>query len=820
MAVADTLAVTKSEAEYFGTKVVAPSATPAVTLAPKAAAAATDFPASPFAQAAKAALQDAAEAPTSPVAPLPPAVNSLIDRAGNINLDRIAAPEDVKDVIRQVAEANGGYNEARRGVIPLPETEQLAYALGMTPDQLLKRNIGQAFNAEEATAARNLLIQSAANVRDLALKAANGDDTAKLAFVEAGLRHTAIQEQVAGMTAEAGRALSSFRIMSQGAKDAARLSEALKENGGIADIAKQAQLVSELDTPQQVSKYLMDARKVTTKDMLIEAWMNGLLSGPQTHVANALGNTITSLWRVGETGAAAVIGGARHLVTGADDRVMFGEVGAKLYGYLQGAKEGAGAAWRAFATETPSEGLSKLEQRKYQAIPGVAGSLIRIPGRTLLAADEFSKAIARRQAINALSYRTAAQAGLRGDSFLAKLAELRANPTDDILSQAKAEADYQTFTKPLGETGQAVQKFANSHPLAKMVIPFVRTPVNILKFAGERSPLGLFSSEVRDVLAGSKGAAARDEQIAKLSIGSAIGATMVAYAAQGKVTGGGPKDPAERAALQLTGWQPYSIKIGETYYSYARLEPISTLMGVAADGFEISHKIGDEDATKIAALVVASVSNNVLSKTWTKGVSDLVQVLDDPTRYGPRYLRQQIGTIIPAAAAQIVRAEDPYLRDAQTLLDTLKSRLPGLSQDVAPVRDLWGNAIKRGGAEGPDAISPLYTSALKNDPIARELINLGVFPAKPDRQIRGVQLTAKEYDDYQRVAGALLRYQLEQMMRLPTWGSIPPELRATLVTRGVDKTREVARQYVMLAHPEIMQAATAAKLKALGAEGE
>jgi hypothetical protein len=44
---------------------------------------------------------------------------------------------------------------------------------------------------------------------------------------------------------------------------------------------------------------------------------------------------------------------------------------------------------------------------------------------------------------------------------------------------------------------------------------------------------------------------------------------------------------------------------------------------------------------------------------------------------------------------------------------------------------------------------------------------------------------------------------------------LPAPVRAEIIRRPIDRTREVARKYVMLAHPEIMQAATQAKLKAL-----
>jgi hypothetical protein len=49
------------------------------------------------------------------------------------------------------------------------------------------------------------------------------------------------------------------------------------------------------------------------------------------------------------------------------------------------------------------------------------------------------------------------------------------------------------------------------------------------------------------------------------------------------VTGGGPVDYKKRDTLESTGWQPYSVKIGDHYISYRRLEPVGLVMALVAD---------------------------------------------------------------------------------------------------------------------------------------------------------------------------------------------------------------------------------------------
>ena len=74
-----------------------------------------------------------------------------------------------------------------------------------------------------------------------------------------------------------------------------------------------------------------------------------------------------------------------------------------------------------------------------------------------------------------------------------------------------------------------------------------------------------------------------------------MGTTILGLAgilsSQGMITGGGPKDYELRKVLYRKGWRPYSIKIGDKWVSYGRLEPLSVVIGTLADFIEISQDI-------------------------------------------------------------------------------------------------------------------------------------------------------------------------------------------------------------------------------------
>jgi hypothetical protein len=753
-------------------------------------------------------------------AELPPAV----DKAGNINLDRINAPEDVKNVIREASGMGDGFVDARRGVMTLKETEELADAAGVSVESLTGRKLGQAFNAEEAVAARKMLVQSAEAVFDAARKSRGGTDADVLKFQELMTRHMAIQEQVAGLTAEAGRALSSFRILAQGTKDANALGDALKSMGGRETIEGIARRVTEFNSPEQVSAFLMEARKATTSEQLLEGWINGLLSGPQTHVTNVLSNTLVALWDVPETFVASGVSKLRGR-KGAD-ATLAGEAAQRLFGIVQGSMDGIRAGWRAFKTEIPSDGMSKLEQPRQRAIPSakfsmfgrefeIGGKQVRLPGRLLLAEDEYFKAIGYRQELNAQAYAIAKSEGLDGRAFKDRMAALIRNPTDDMRAAAQANADYQTFTKELGKTGKTVQEFTNSHPLAKVAVPFMRTPANIFKYSGERTPLAVFSKEVRATLGGAKGARAADEQAARLALGSAVGIATAGLAAAGFVTGSGPSDPKERAVKYLTGWQPNSVRIGDVYYSFGRLEPLGTLMGISASAYELAKVMTQLEADKLGALVLAAISKNLVDKTWTQGPASLIEAIQDSDRYAEGYIRKLVGSVVPTLSAQVAREMDPILREAQTMLDAIRARVPGMSQDLLPRRDLWGEPIELEGGLGPDMISPIYQRRITEDRVAQELVKLRMWPTRLRDEIRGVKLTPAQYDEYQVLAGRLTKYRLDKVLEAagPVWGSLPEFVRRENMTRAITQSRNAARTAMLARHPQILVDATRARYK-------
>jgi hypothetical protein len=228
-------------------------------------------------------------------------------------------------------------------------------------------------------------------------------------------------------------------------------------------------------------------------------------------------------------------------------------------------------------------------------------------------------------------------------------------------------------------------------------------------------------------------------------------------AAEGLITGGGPKDKRLLEQLKMTGWQPYSIRVGDTYYSYARTEPLGSLIGLAADTADIIGQLPQRDAEELAAAVTVAVSRNVANKTFVKGLAgSLNAVTSQDVDVVRSFFEKELPTILPYSTgmAQTTRTVDPVMREVNSILDAFKARVPGYSDSLPPHRNLFGDPVLFQGGLGPDLVSSIYSSKAVDDPTAQELVRQEIPIGLPSRQINRVPLTPEEYDAYSVLAGA------------------------------------------------------------------
>lgn len=798
----------------------------------------------------------------------------LTDAAGNINLDYINTTQDAKNVIRQVAEDNGGkdaFMDQRRGTISHDQTiaegqKIIDQSANGVPEWIETWPVGRAPNAAESTAARTLLAQSATNVVQMAKTALEtGTEEDKTAWQSALDKNVVIQRSVAGMAAEAGRGLNAFGIVVPGGEEAEAI-EVLQKSGLKPD--ELMGVYGGMDSAQQAVKLMEDAKKPTFGDAALFYIMNNYLSGPITHAAYAASYFTSTILRAGvETPIAALVGkiqnwagrtvtsselgalkkehanitkaitdaesnkgamtvGDRELLKDRLDQinglfqkhetVMPGEVGARFYGLGEGALDAVKATWKALKSgqigKLPGEknatawinnnpivriGKDIKNPILSKVIQG-GGQVVGVPTRIVGAIHTFQKVLSYSESLNALAYRQAALEGLEGSELGARIAEIKNNPSPEIMEAATQEGKYAALMGEPGKAGKAFEEWTRSNNYTRVIVPFTRVMNNINSQAFlERSPLGAFSAKVRGDILGKNGNAAQATAIGKMATGTIILAGAATLAAQGYVTGEAPDDPKERNFNYLSGNPPYSVRIGEVSLPLRFFGIPGRVMAIGADLHDVHQVYQDEDDS-VAAISAAAhaIGNDVLSESGFRGIAELYQAVKDE-RFSQYWLPNAIASAaVPFSVGQgqINRFMlDPEMRQAHGLIDAMKAKSIGFSQTLTPKIDIFGNPLKRSGDH----------SWADHDPVMQALKAAESFPHDVGNRLANTKLNDQQLADYATTAGKLFYTDMSRRVAEPGWIKLDQEAQGEIIQGSAKAARAQARCYMAVRYPEL-----------------
>jgi len=521
--------------------------------------------------------------------------------------------------------------------------------------------------------------------------------------------------------------------------------------------------IAKMDDPEVVENSLWWAIKNRGWDVPNEYWINAILSGPKTHAVNITSNLIKGLIRP----TSDALG---HLAQGQgkkaiDDLSNYGGLAM----YLVDSVKAASVALK--NEEVALDPLrTTVETANMKAIPGPLGTFIRLPTRALLVEDEFFKHINYRAKLHSISVRDGRNAGLKGDELSEYVADRMVKGFDEngrgTNPIALQYARENTFTSELEYgLGQWIQTGLAQHPGLRQIIPFVRTPTNLFREAWRHLPgVGLLEKRHRDALLRSNNPDELAQLMGKQMVGSVFVGSAVAFAVSGRMTGGGPKDPTLRKAW-LREYQPYSVKMGDQWHSFARLDPFGSLFGIVGDFVEISGSLTPEDAEELSTgLMWAFIGDvmegdqeavgrlqegvgqgfmaaikNATSKTYMQGMADFIGMVasDEEWQY-KRWIYNKIGSFIPNAFRQT--NPDQHIREVRGVLDAMMARIPGFSEMLEPQFDFMGKPIIRNDGPVDRALSPIASIEKPGHPVWSELLRLGQsFPPVAERT-KGVDL--------------------------------------------------------------------------------
>ena len=544
------------------------------------------------------------------------------------------------------------------------------------------------------------------------------------------------------------------------------------------------------------------------RDKVAEFVVNSYISGVGTIAVNAMSALVKAPLAITERFLLGIMPG---------NSVRLQESASMLRGFFEGMSEGVTFARAGWTKGTPLDTEVNIDQIR-QAIGGSAnsselekkvGAVVRMPTRASVAIDEFSKAIFRRMEFNASAERLAKAIpesqlnGLTREEVYQQLRKVDIGSLDwqqklrsispalasDILNFAKA----QTFQAELGKLGNSMLRLRAEHPELVFIAPFIKTPINILKDALSYTPASLFMKQFKGK---------KEEALARTMMGAGL-ATMTAYqVAQGNLTGSYPKDAGRREAMIAANIPEYSVKIGNTWYSYARVEPLATVMGVFADSVEslrdyYNKPKADRKIQELAVDGTLAITKNLTSKTFLEGITGVLQAVHDPERYGGSFINSFAGLVVPAAVAQFARVPDPYQREVRGFDDALQARIPGLREDLPVKRDLLGNP-KPNLSYGLSGVLGVAAREAEQTPLQREIQDIG-FSFKPvEKKIRDVELDATAYEKYAKVSGDIVNQQLSNLINTPLYQNSNKLVKNILMKRVAEKSRRAATNQILM----------------------
>lgn len=347
------------------------------------------------------------------------------------------------------------------------------------------------------------------------------------------------------------------------------------------------------------------------------------------------------------------------------------------------------------------------------------------------------------------------------------------------------------------------------HMVIEGVLPFKKTPINILKTGVEYSPIGLINSLTRGLYQmnqyrqtnGQKGISTAQflQNLSSGLTGSGLMGVGALMMANGLLrVGFKDKDPEDEYA-RLTGSQEFSIELFGYSYTIDWTAPASIPLFMGASMYkEIENR--DEGLTwgnafDVFMSTISAMAEPMLNMTMLDGVNSTIQSVAYANATGSsvgdiiiQSLLNLSTQLVPTSLGAVARTIDPVRRKTyadknlniptwlQYPWERVQNKLPGLSQLNMPYLNAWGEEDREDNLLMrifENFLSPGYVSKTEADSVENELLDISVrtgtnlIPDLPKQNFSAngekINLTAEQYEQYVKTRGSLMHTELERL---------------------------------------------------------
>ena len=543
-----------------------------------------------------------------------------------------------------------------------------------------------------------------------------------------------------------------------------------------------------------------------------EAWRYlAMLGNPKTMIRNYLGNNIfgfitgtsNNLAALLESGVDKVSGGriqrTKSVLNPISDSKLIdasrNDADTKMYRQLNGTKY----------SDNLKQGLDRNKNTFDSKILRKASDLV-------------DKGISDYTAVRR-KYSTSLAGWLKANGYDASIFESE-NPSDiEVLNKAreyaKAQAEYSTFhednaiARILTETSTKLKNEGTAgatagHMLIEGLIPFKKTPANVLRSGVDYSPLGAVSSIAKTgkLMTGKATASDVIESWSKTLTGTGL-AYLGYYLFDKGIVHINDGDTAKMDAQE--GNQTYAINMNGKSYSIDWAAPgvMPLLLGaqlakvVEESGGDIRQVFNKENGLGTILDSTGNLISPIIETSMLSGIADTMQSVSSAFNSGENVASAAVTGLanmassyatqaIPTVGGQIARVVDPTRRSTYTdatgldaiykrQLNKVENKIPFLSAQNEPYIDMKGQTQNNSPFDSTFAnaayqfFSPAYIGNLQTDEgyqITRDVYNSentngqkiadkGALPKlETNVKIGGEKLDPQTYTEYQKVAGS------------------------------------------------------------------
>lgn len=409
----------------------------------------------------------------------------------------------------------------------------------------------------------------------------------------------------------------------------------------------------------------------------------------------------------------------------------------------------------------------------------------------------------------------------RFKSYLSKAIEASGAKTLDAVPASAIDRAVQEAMKATFKDDNALTRLVSSIKrntgfVGETLLPFTKTPANVTMRALDYSPAGI-ASAVKMAKNGAEASAVID-QVAKATTGTLAILLGIGLYNKGIITGPEDEDPDKAAFQKQQGWLPYAVKFGDNYYTYDWAQPGSMGLVLGSTIMSQLDKDGSIEAKDLASIIKNSVSafgDTLLQQSTLQNLLDVFSGYGSPTENMTNEVLETPQRLIPSLVGATARVADTTQRSTyskgdflKTQIDTLKSKIPGLSQTLPATYDTWGNEVQRSGNSLEAAFAQYLNPGQLGysggqTPIDEEIMRLydatnnsGVFPHKADRTVtvagEEVDLDNQQYSEFQRLLGQASYEAANAFLEMPGYDSLADEQKADALQNAYAAAKDIA----------------------------